>query len=133
EPMHGMTTYSIGSTNTPLDSLNLPAPGEIGVSINESSVAAAWPLDPGAATDGPLALLSHIIGIPPRAGAPEVLTPLHAVTLAGTAAAAITYSYTYNNVGIVQSDIVARHGSEIIMVEMDTERSLAAQGAAAMA
>jgi hypothetical protein len=133
EPMQGMTTYSIGSTSTPLNSLNLPAPGEIGVSINESSISAAWPLDPGAATDNPLALLSHIIGIPRTAGAPEVVTPLHAVTLAGTAAAAITYSYTYNNVGNVQSDIVARHGSEIVMIEMDTEPALAAQGAAALA
>lgn len=129
----GVTTYSIGSTNTPLDSLNLPAPGEIGVTVSESSIATASLVDPAAASDDPLSLLSHMIGIPRVAGAPEVLTPLHEVTLGGTAAAAIKYSYTYNNVGNVQSDIVARHGSQIVMIEMDAEPSLAAQGAAALA
>ena len=133
QPVAGVTTYSIGSTNAPLDSFNLPAPAEVGLTISESSIATASRLDPAAATEDPLALLSHMVGIPRTASDPQVLTPLDKVTLGGTAAAAIKYSYWYNDLGNIQSDIVARHGSEIVMIEMDTEDSEAAEGASALA
>ncbi len=133
-PVAGLTSYALGSSSGKLNGLNIPAPGEVGITVTEYSLAKFARLaDPAAPAQSALTLLPHVIGIPRSAQSPAVLTPLHATTLGGVPAASVTWSYTYNGVGNLQSDVVARRAGAIVAIEMDAEPALASRAHGAMA
>jgi hypothetical protein len=130
----GVTTYELASTNTKLDDLGIPAPGEIGMTVGEYSVSTiATRADPDAATQSPFVLLADLIEVPRSAESRTVANQLHATSLDGAPAAAIEYSYIYDGVLNIQSDILARHGSTIVSIETDAEPQVAQQASVVMA
>jgi hypothetical protein len=74
-----------------------------------------------------LKLLRYVIGTPKAKGESSSV-PLHETSLGGAAAAATSYTYTYEGVGNVQSDVVSRHGQELASIELNAEPALASQG-----
>jgi hypothetical protein len=132
-PVPGVAVYELGSSSGKLNDVNIPALGEIGITVTEFPLDKfAAKADPAAPAQSPLALLPHVIGIPRVAQSPQFLSPPHMASLGGYPAAAEKYSYNYNGIGNVQSDVVARVGATIVSVEMDAEPSLALRAEAAM-
>ena len=133
QPVVGVTNYALGSTSAKLNDLGIPVPGEVGITVSEYSLSTLATLaDPGAATQSPLLLLPHVIGVPRFAESRSVLNQLHTTSLGGAPAAAIQYSYTYDGVVNIQSDVVARHGSTIVSIESDADPQAAGQASGAM-
>jgi hypothetical protein len=136
-PVSGATVYQLTSpaTTAVVPFIHGPPPaGVIAIDITDVSVALVASLDhdPAALTQTPLQMLPSTVDQP--AGATGVVTsvPAHSTSLDGVAAAAAGYSYTYQGVANVQSDVLARNGQELDGVELDTEPSLAAQGETAL-
>ena len=138
-PLPGFDNLQLmGRTNgrpLPLANAGVPPAGMIELTLSEVpvSVATAATHDRSLATLPPLRLLGLLVDRP--SGATHVVTtvPLHTTMLAGTPAAAITYAYRYHGVRNLQSDIVTRHGTELIGIELDSEPALAGAGHAAVA
>lgn len=136
-PVPGATVYQMTSPSTTAVApfIHGPPPaGVIAIDITDVSVALVASLDhdPGAVTQTPLQILPSTVDQPAGAAGVVNSVPIHATSLDGVAAAAAGYSYTYQGVANVQSDILARNGQELDGIEMDTEPSLAAQGKAAL-
>jgi type II secretory pathway pseudopilin PulG len=128
-------TYVLTSSAARTNDLGIPPAGAIGITIDDYSLEAVSAIDPAAAatvSQDPLALLPAFIGTP-RTAVDEVSSvALHTTTLGAAAAAAASYTYIYNGVSDVQSDVVSRHGQQIATIELNTEPALASQGTAAL-
>jgi hypothetical protein len=136
-PVSGATVYQLTSpaTTAVAPFIHGPPPaGVIAIDITDVSVALVASLDhdPAALTQTPLQMLPSTVDQP--AGATGVVNsvPIHASSLDGVAAAAAGYSYNYQGVGNVQSDVLARNGQQLDGIELDAQPSLAAQGQAAL-
>jgi hypothetical protein len=128
----GVKQYLWGSHGTTVSRLGIPTAGGIGMStIAENTALLARQLRRRPSKD-PVALLPEVVGIPKGATHLKVVTKVHGTALAGTRAAAGTVSYTYKKRSIVQSDIVAWHGSRAYFVEMDVDGANVAKGNAAL-
>jgi hypothetical protein len=117
----GARGQELGLTNA-----GVPPAGTIELTVSDVplSVASSASHDPRLSTLQPLALLPLVVALP--TGAKHVVTSqrLHAVTLAGQAAATISYSYTYQGVANLQSDIVTRRGEQLVGVELESDPEL---------
>jgi len=136
-PVAGVTNYQLTSPRTagvPLAIQGPPPAGVIEITVSEGPVAlvATEGGDPGAATQSPLQLLSHSVGLP--SGAQSLVNSVspHSISLDGVPAAAVSYTYSDDGVADVQSDVVARNGQTVEGIELDTEPSLAADGTTAL-
>jgi len=111
----------------------VPPAGTIELTLSEVplSVAAKASHDPRLTLLPPLALLPLVVKLPGVARHVVALQPLHGATLAGQAAAAISYSYSYNGVANVRSDIVSRRGEELLGIELQSDTAVRAQALAA--
>jgi hypothetical protein len=136
----GVTEYQLSSTGAAANAYGIPPAGTTAITIGEApaAIVATHSLiggapDLAAATQSALQLLPNVVGTPAAAQTAVVTTAAHTTTLGGIDAAATTYSYTYLGQPVVQSDVVARRGNEIVNAEMDADPSLASQGDAALA
>lgn len=130
-PGPGATLWSLSSDGSKLNDLGIPPDGSVGVTVGQFP-ADALTTDPAASTQSPVALLPNVIGVPRAAVSVAVTSALQPTALGGVPAAAIGYSYTYNGLANVQSDVAARKGNEIVWVEVDTGPAQSARGAAAL-
>ncbi len=137
-PDPGATVYQLTSPATasvaPLIQEPPPA-GVIAIDITDVPVAlfASLDHDPDAVSQTPIEILPSSVAEPSGAASVVNSDPIHASRLDGVAAAAAGYSYTFQGVEDVQSDVLARHGQELEGIVMDTEPALSAQGQAALA
>jgi hypothetical protein len=126
-------TSGAGGQDLGLTSSSVPPAGTIELTVSDVplSVASSASHNARLTTLQPLALLPLVVELPN--GAQHVVTSqqLHPATLAGQAAAAISYSYTYQGVANVQSDIVTRRGEQLLGVELDSDPGLQGQALAA--
>jgi hypothetical protein len=135
-PLSGFNSFQLlGGTAADLAVLDdgVPPAGTIGLTVSEVpvTVASAATNNPHLATLAPAALLALLVKLPASASHIAVAEHLHGATIDGEAAAAISYSYTYRGFPNVQSDVVTRHGGQLVGVELVSGPALAAQGAAA--
>jgi hypothetical protein len=122
----GAVRYQLSSTGRPIDSLGIGPAGTVGVTILETAPSRIV----GAFSRGVTALLPLIVGTPRTAeGVTRTATP-RTVTLDGMQAAEESYAYTYGGRENVQSDVLARRGDRLVLVELDGE-PVAARGAEA--
>jgi hypothetical protein len=77
--------------------------------------------------------MSGVVGTPPNAAGVKVATAIHSVHFSGDSAAAMTLTYTTGGTANVQEDQIDKHGSNVYLVELDTEPSMKAAGEAAVA
>jgi hypothetical protein len=136
-PVAGATIYQLTwpSTTAVAPFIEGPPPaGVIAVDISDVPVALVESLDhdPAASTQTPIQILASTVDQPSGAVGVVNSVPVHSTSLDGIAAAAAGYYYTYQGVGNVQSDVLARYGAELEGIEMDAAGSLAAQGKAAL-
>jgi hypothetical protein len=137
----GIITYELSSTGAKANGVGIPPAGTIAITIGVLSVSwvtthpllSGVPPDRAAASQSALQLLPHVIGTPVPSPSDWITTAAHSTVLDGVSAAAIVYRYRYAGVGNVQSDVLARHGHEIVYAELDTEPSLRSKGTAALA
>jgi hypothetical protein len=136
-PLAGFDSFQLlggpGAASLPIVEGGVPPAAFVELTLSEvpASVASAAAHNPQLETLAPMKLLGLLVKVP--RGASHVLTPvrLHHATLGGAAAAAISYSYTYRGRPSLQSDIVTRHGTQLVGVELDSAEPLAAKAAAA--
>jgi hypothetical protein len=126
-------TAGAAAAQLPLASAAVPPAGAIELTVSDVplSVAATASHNARLALLPPLALLPLVVKLPGRARHVVASQPLHSTTLAGQAAAAITYIYTDHGVANVQSDIVTRRGSQLVGLELSSEPALRARALAA--
>jgi hypothetical protein len=147
------------TTDTPAGwgtAMNFPAPGATDYILEDSALGIASPdneippagvieiqildisrasvpqmLGTRAETQGPMALLQYSYA--PH-GATDVVRSLtaRARSLAGHPAAEEALSYNYQGRENVQTEVVSRHGGEIVSIEMDAAPSLEAQAKASL-
>jgi hypothetical protein len=131
--------YQLSSTGAAANALGVPPAGTIAVTISVIParllplyhLAGAMP-DTSWATQNVLELLPNVVGTPGaatyvrRAGAPS------RSSLAGAEAAIESYGYLYRGLGNIQVDLLARRAGNLILIELDTEPSLAREGEAAV-
>jgi hypothetical protein len=136
----GIAEYQLSSTAATPDGYGIPPAGTIAITIGEvpAAVVASHPLTGGApdlsaGSQDATELLPNVVGTPAGALNESITTAGHPTTLDGIDAAAIVYAYSNSGLQNVQSDIVARRGTEIFNAELDTEPSLESQGNAALA
>jgi hypothetical protein len=129
----GAMRYQLSSTGAPVSLLGIPARGGIGITVDElplSVLAGRGGSEAQlAATVGrlsPLALLPDFVGTP--RGARELARDFapHIAKLGGVAAAEETYTYSYAGRANVQVDVLSRHASRVVLIELDAEPQLAA-------
>lgn len=133
KPIHllaGTTTFLLSASGVSVSELGLPTPGGVAISVSESPIRVLQASDPLAVSSDPLKLLTVAISTPIAATKLHTAAAVHATTLAGAAGAAVTYTYDYKGVADVQSDIVARHGREVLAIEVDSEPAQSAVAAA---
>jgi len=137
----GISVYKLSSTGAKVNRVGIAPAGTIAITIYVLSVSwvtthpilSGVPPDRAAASQSALQLLPHVVGTPVASPTVMITTPAHSTVLDGVSAAAIVYRYRYAGVGNVQSDVLARHGHEIVFAELDTEPSLRSKGTAALA
>jgi hypothetical protein len=129
-PVAGTTTYLLGATGVTVSALGLPTPGGVAISISEAPIRLYEAVDPVAVPSDPLKLVPVAISTPRTATKLHTVVAVHAMTLDGAAGGAVTFSYDYKGVPDVQSDVVARHGREILSIEVDGEPAQSAVAAA---
>jgi hypothetical protein len=130
QPSAGVTSYTLSSNGVSVNGVGIPPAGSSAITIEEYSIALA--ADPAAVPQSPLTLLPEVIGTPKSAIGEASTVAVHETNLGGAPAAAASYTYTYDGVGNVQSDVVSRDGPEIATIELDTEPALASQATAAL-
>jgi hypothetical protein len=136
-PVAGATVYQLTSPSTTAVAPFIQGPppaGVVAVDITDVSVALVESLDhdPAAGTQKPIQILPSTVDEPSGAAGVVNSVPVYSTTLDGLPAAAAGYYYTYQGVGNVQLDELARDGAQLEGIEMDTEPSLTAQGRAAL-
>ena len=136
-PVAGATVYQLTSPSTTAVAPFIQGPppaGVIALDITDVSVALVASLDhdPAAGTQTLLQLLPSTVDEPSGAAGVVNSVPVHSTSVDGLAAAAAGYDYTYEGVGNVQLDVLARNGQQLEGIEVDTEPSLAAQAKAAL-
>lgn len=129
--------YKLSSTASEPNNLGIPPAGTIGITIAEYPVSAlssahlaGAPPDPAITKQGPVQVLPHVVGTPGSATGVSLASPPSVSKLGGAEAAIESYGYTYRGVGDIQVNVLSRHKGRIIMIELDTEPSLASQGQA---
>lgn len=132
-PSAGVTDYELTTSRagTGYEQV-LPTPGAVELQIVDfpaASVAVA--LGPHAASQGPLQLLRY--AFQPR-GAKHIvrLAASHHSSLAGVPAASVSYGYTYDGRRDVQTELVSRHGGEIVSIQLDAAPALARSARSAL-
>ncbi len=129
----GVTAYELSSHGS-LNASGVPAAGAIGITVQVvpmSVLTAAGAKDVASLT--PAQLMSGVVGTPPNAAGVKVATAIHSVHFSGDSAAAMTLTYTTGGTANVQEDQIDKHGSNVYLVELDTEPSMKAAGEAAVA
>jgi hypothetical protein len=135
----GSALYKLSSTGLPANGLDVPPAGTIGVTISVTPGRllavyhlAGGPADTAWAAQDALELMPNMVGTPSAAEYVTSAGTPSLSSLAGAEAAIESYSYIYHGTGNIQVDLVARRGGNLILIELDTEPSLAHQGEAAM-
>jgi hypothetical protein len=117
----GAVRYQLSSTGKTIDSLGIGPAGTVGVTILETAPSRIVGAFKGAAS----ALLPLIVGTPrTAAGVTRTATP-RATKLDGAQAAEESYAYKYNGRENVQSDVLARRGDRLVLIELDGEPTAA--------
>jgi hypothetical protein len=144
----GFEVFALSSTGAPLDAEGIPRRGAIGITLTEGPAAPiarrarrapAQPSADSTATratreaQAAIALMSAVVRTPAGAQWVELSGPARFRTLAGASAAEESYEYVLGGRGNVQVDLVARRGSRIYFIELDTEVAHIAQGESAFA
>lgn len=135
----GAARYQLSSTGAAVNSVEIPPARTIAVTIDETPtslfrrlhLAGAQP-DTSAATQTPVQLMPNFVGTPARAEDVAHASPVHATTLGGAPAAEESYAYRFDGRENVQVDVLARHGTRVLNIELDAEPALAAASQAAL-
>jgi hypothetical protein len=136
-PLPGFQKFQLsggaGGQELGLTNAGVPPAGTIELTLSDVplSVASSASHNARLATLPPLALLPLVVELPNGAQHVVVSQRLHGAKLAGQAAAAISYSYTYEGIANVQSDIVTRRGEQLLGVELDSDPGLRGRALAA--
>jgi hypothetical protein len=135
----GLVAYQLSSTRAPINGLGIPPAGAIGITISETPTAALKVLhltgarpDTAVARQSPVELLPNVVGTPGLAARVTRTESPHPTTLGGAAAAEESYAYTFAGHENIQIDVLCRHGSGIVLVELDAEPALAQESQAAL-
>jgi hypothetical protein len=129
----GAARYQLSSTATPPNALGIPVAGSVGVTIDVTPVSLlARAHFPGATGASPLKLLPDFVGTPRGAKGVKLASRPQRSRLGGAKAAIESYAYIYRDVANLQVDLLARHGHEVVLVELDTAPTLASAGEAAL-
>ena len=138
-PLAGFDNFQLlsgagaGAGALPIVDGGVPPAGTIELTLSEvpAATASAATHDPRLQTLPPKELIGLLVHLP--SGASHVVTSarVHRASLGGQAAAAITYSYSYRGLANIQSDVVTRHGTQLVGVELDSQPVLAQKAAAA--
>jgi hypothetical protein len=117
----GAVRYQLSSNGKTINGLDIGPAGTVGVTILETAPSRVV----GAFSRGIPALLPLIVGTPRTAeGVTRTAAP-RAVTLDGAQAAEESYAYMYGGRENVQSDVLARRGDRLVLVELDGEPTAA--------
>jgi hypothetical protein len=117
----GAVRYQLSSNGKAINGLDIGPAGTVGVTILETAPSRVV----GAFSRGIPALLPLIVGTPRTAeGVTRTAAP-RAVTLDGAQAAEESYAYMYGGRENVQSDVLARRGDRLVLVELDGEPTAA--------
>jgi hypothetical protein len=129
----GVTAYELSSHGS-LNASGVPAAGAIGVTVQVVPLSA---LSAGGVKNlanlTPAQLMSGVVGTPPNALGVKVTSAIHGVHFSGDSAAAMTITYTTGGISNVQEDEIDKHGTNVYLVELDTEPSTKAAGEAFVA
>jgi hypothetical protein len=117
----GAVRYQLSSTGKPISSLDIGPAGTVGVTILETAPSRIV----GAFSHGIPALLPLIVGTPRTAAGVTRTAAPRAVTLDGAQAAEESYAYMYSGRENVQSDVLARRGDRLVLIELDGEPTAA--------
>jgi len=130
---HDSAQYRLSSTGAPVNGLGIAPAGTAGITITDIPARGE---SRGRAFDEehvPAAsLLRLLVGTPRVAtGVTRPVAP-RPTQLAGVEAAEEAYAYHYEGRQILQVDVVAAHGGRMVMLELDTEPSLAGNSQTAL-
>jgi hypothetical protein len=117
----GAVRYQLSSTGRVIDNLDIGPAGTVGVTILETSPSRVI----GAFTHGATALLPLIVGTPGTAAGVTRTAAPRAISLDGAPAAEESYAYMFSGRENVQSDVLARRGDRLVLLELDGEPSAA--------
>jgi hypothetical protein len=122
----GAIRYQLTSTGRAIDNLDIGPAGTVGVTILETAPSRAI----GAFTHGASALLPLIVGTPRTAAGVTRTAAPRAISLDGAPAAEESYTYMFSGRENVQSDVLARRGDRLVLIELDGEPSAASSAEA---
>jgi hypothetical protein len=135
----GAAQYQLSSTGASVNALGIAPAGTVAVTIEQTPLSffssahlvGAGP-DVAASTQSAVELLPHVVGTPGGAQGVRLAAPPARSSLVGAEAGIESYGYTYRGVGDIQVDLLARRGSDVFLLELNTEPALASQGEAAL-
>lgn len=132
-PSAEVNAYTLTTGHAGRNDLGIASDGVIAITISEYSLATLARLDPGAAgaVQDPVGLVTDLTSPPSGAQDGSASAPNRG-SLGGQPAAGISYTYTYEGVRNVQTDLIAVNGQAVATVELDVAPALARQGSSAM-
>lgn len=117
----GAVRYQLSSTGRAIDNLDIGPAGTVGVTILETAPSRVI----GAYAHGAAGLLPLIVGTPHTAtGVTRTAAP-RVTYLDGAPAAEESYAYMFDGRENVQSDVLARRGERLVLIELDGEPAAA--------
>ncbi|HTU77164.1 MAG TPA: hypothetical protein VMF09_00235 [Solirubrobacteraceae bacterium] len=117
----GAVEYHLSSTGAPIDNLGIGPAGTVGVTIDETPGSARV----SASKAGAPGLLALVVGTPELARGVTRTSNPRTISLDGEEAGEESYEYTYAGRQNVQSDVLARRGDRLVLVELDAEPAVA--------
>lgn len=131
----GARTFHLSSTGAAVDGLGIAPKGVAAITVAESapgSLAADRIGGRPAETLAPAALMAHVIAQPREAVSLVTAQAPKASRLDGASAADAAFGYGFHGRGMLQMDVIARHGGRLFTVELDAEPGLVKRGQAAL-
>lgn len=121
-------SYRLSSTGARIGSVGIGPAGTVGVTIYEIGLPRALVASSGkgssASADG-LELLRRVVGVPRGAHGVTRTEAPRATSLDGVPAVEESFAYTFAGRANVQSDVLARRGAQVVVVELDGEPAAA--------